>query len=114
MHKFQLAYRSVFRLLFFFYVPYLSLSVISCTTTKNILYFENLPKDTILHNLVTKDFELKIRKGDVLNIGVSSLSSENSALFTAPQGAAGAGANAISGYTVDINGNILYPKLGFI
>src|SRR5258708_1862092 len=93
MHKFQIAYKSIFRLLFFFLsASYLSLSFISCTTTKkNVLYFENLPGDTILHNLVTKDFELKIRKEDILNIGVSSLSSENSALFTAPQGAAGAG-----------------------
>src|SRR5258706_11415743 len=116
MHKFQIAYKSIFRLMFLFLsASYVSLFFISCTTTKkNVLYFENLPGDTILHNLVTKDFELKIRKEDILNIGVSSLSSENSALFTAPQGAAGAGATAIAGYTVDTNGNILYPKLGFI
>src|SRR5258706_2826678 len=116
MHKFQIAYKSIFRLLVLFLsASYLSLSLISCTTTKkNVLYFENLPKDTILRNLVTKDFELKIRKGDVLNIGVSSLSSENSALFTSPQAVAGTGATTGSGYQVDINGNILYPKLGFV
>jgi len=116
MHKFQIAYNSIFGLLVLFLsVSYLSLSLISCTTTKkNMLYFENLPKDTILHNLVTKDFELKIRKGDVLNISVSSLSSENSALFTSPQTAAGTAATAAPGYIVDLNGNILYPKLGFV
>ncbi len=84
----------------------------SCTPTKNILYFENLPKDTTLHNLVTKDFELKIKKGDLINIGVSSLSAENSILFTAPQ--TSINATGASGYLVDKNGNILYPKLGTI
>ena len=114
MYKFQIAYKPVFRIfILFLSVSYLSLMLISCSTTKkNVLYFENLRKDTVLHNLVTKDFEIKIRKGDVLNINVNSLSSEVSALFTAPQVAAGATAG--SGYLVDLNGNILYPKLGFI
>src|SRR5688572_6481251 len=85
---------------------------ISCTPTKKILYFQNLPKDTVLHNLVTKDFELKIIKGDVINIGVSSLSSEASAIFTPPQVASGG--SSVSGFLVDANGNILYPKLGVL
>jgi polysaccharide export outer membrane protein len=86
----------------------------SCTSSKKNLYFENLPKDTVLHNLVTKDFELKIKKGDILNIGVSSLSAENSDIFTAPQSSSGGAGNAASGFLVDINGNILYPKLGVL
>jgi polysaccharide export outer membrane protein len=85
---------------------------VSCTPAKNILYFQNLPNDTVLHNLVTKDFELKIRKGDILNIGVSSLSTEVSAIFTAPQLASGDA--AASGFLVDNNGDILYPKLGVL
>lgn len=82
----------------------------SCTPAKKTLYFENLPADTTLHNLVTKDFELKIRKGDIINIGVSSLSIEASTVFTAQQVLTTG--NALSGFLVDINGNILYPKLG--
>ncbi len=88
------------------------LCLTSCTPTKNILYFQNLPKDTILHNLVTKDFEIKIKKGDLVNIGVSSLSPEGSLIFTAPQ--ISTNATGITGYLVDKNGNILYPKLGAI
>ncbi len=98
---------------------YFAVFFISCTTSKKtVLYFADLPGDTILHNLVNKDFQLKIRKGDVLNIGVSSLSMENSTLFMAPQMAAasggGAGLSAGPGYLVDVNGNILYPKLGLV
>lgn len=88
---------------------------VCCTPTKKILYFENLPKDTILHNLVTKDFEIKIRKGDLINIGITSLSSESSAIFTAPQiSAGGTGALAAAGFLVDMSGNIMLPKLGVI
>jgi len=93
----------------------INIFLISCTPTKKILYFQNLPEDTVLHNLVTKDFELKIKKGDVINIGVSSLSTESSGIFTAPQTSAGGSATtAAVGFLVDKNGDILYPKLGVI
>lgn len=101
-----------------FYYPLFTLSIainiflISCTPTKKISYFQNLPNDTILRNLVTKDFEIKIRKGDIINIGVSSLSVEASAIFTLPQIASGT--TATSGFTIDANGDILYPKLGIL
>ncbi len=84
----------------------------ACKTSKPSVYFENLPKDTLLQNLVTKDFEIKIRKGDVVGIGVSSLSTEGSTLFTAPQTTL---ENAAApGYLVDKTGSILFPKLGNI
>jgi polysaccharide biosynthesis/export protein len=86
----------------------------SCKTPQNAIYFQNLPKDTTLHNLVTKDFELKIRKGDVINIGVTSLSDLASALFMAPEVSTGGAAGAGAGYQVDKDGNILYPKLGVL
>jgi polysaccharide export outer membrane protein len=65
-----------------------------------------------LHNLITKDFELKIRKGDIINIGVIGLSTEASAIFVPPQVVSGS--TPVSGFFVDRNGNILYPKLGVI
>ncbi|MBA2563026.1 MAG: polysaccharide biosynthesis/export family protein, partial [Chitinophagaceae bacterium] len=65
-----------------------------------------------MYNLVTKDFELKIKKGDLVNIGVSSLSAEGSGIFTAPQTTISA--TGASGFLVDKSGNILYPKLGSI
>ncbi|MEP6597582.1 MAG: polysaccharide biosynthesis/export family protein, partial [Ginsengibacter sp.] len=99
-------------LFIFFLITVLNFFLISCTPTKKILYFQNLPGDTVLHNLVIKDFELKIRKGDIISIGVSGLSAEVSSIFTAPQ-VSSAGADAF-GFLVDINGNILYPKLGLL
>src|SRR5665647_221737 len=44
----------------------------SCSTTKKNTYFQDVPKDTILSNLVTRDFETKIRKSDLLSITVAS------------------------------------------
>ncbi len=107
---------NVFRVIFF--KTLLAVIIINvlllqaCTSTRPTVYFANLPKDTLLHNLVTKDFEIKIRKGDVIGIGVSSLSAEGSILFTAPQTTL---ENALApGYLVDKTGSILFPKLGNI
>jgi polysaccharide export outer membrane protein len=92
-------------------VIWLLSSVLSaCKTSKQPTYFSDLTKDTVLHNLVTKDFQLKIRRGDVLGIGVTSLSAEGSTLFTAPQAATESAVTP--GYLVDQTGNILFPKLG--
>jgi polysaccharide biosynthesis/export protein len=80
----------------------------SCTSTKKTIYFQDIQKDTTLTNLVSKNFEPKIQKGDLLSITVASLSPENTALYNAPQNAQG----PLTGYLVDENGNIQFIKLG--
>lgn len=86
------------------------LSISSCTTTKKTTYFQDIQRDTTLKNLVSKDFEPKIRKTDFLSISISSLSPENTALYNAPQNSAG----PLNGYLVDENGNIQFIKLGVL
>lgn len=80
----------------------------SCSSSKNIVYFQDIATDTTLTNLVSKNFEPKIRQGDLLGITVASLSPENTAIYNAPQNAQG----PLSGYLVDENGNIQFIKLG--
>ena len=80
----------------------------SCTSTKNTTYFQGIPKDTTLNNLVSKNFEPKIQNGDLLGITVASLSPDNTAIYNAPQNAEG----PLTGYEVDENGNIEFIKLG--
>lgn len=87
---------------------FLMLFFSSCTTTKNTSYFQNIPKDTTLNNLVSKNLEPKIRTGDLLGITVASLSPENTAIYNAPQNAEG----PLLGYEVDDQGNIEFIKLG--
>jgi polysaccharide export outer membrane protein len=79
----------------------------SCTATKNQVYFNNLQKDTTLRNLVSKNYDLKIQKSDMLGITVASLSPDI-AFYNAPQNTVG----PLSGYQVDENGNISFIKLG--
>lgn len=79
----------------------------SCTTTKNTNYFQGVKNDTTITNLVSKDFEPKIRKGDLLSISVASLSPENTLIYNAPQNVQG----TATGYLVDKNGNINFFKL---
>lgn len=80
----------------------------SCGPAKNTTYFQNIPNDTTLTNLVSKNFEPKIQKGDLLGITVASLSPENTIIYNAPQNAQG----AVTGYLVDENGDIQFVKLG--
>lgn len=82
----------------------------SCTPAKNTTYFQGIKNDTTLTNLVSKNFEPKIQKTDLLGITVSSLSPENTAIYNAPQNAEG----PATGYLVDENGNIDFFKLGSI
>lgn len=90
--------------------PFIALIILfsSCSSTKNTTYFQNIPKDTTLTNLVSKDFEPKIQKGDLLGITVASLSPENTIIYNAPQNAQG----PLTGYLVDENGDIQFVKSG--
>ena len=95
---------------FFRFILYLFLIffLFSCSNSRKSVYFQDLQKDTTLTNLVSKDFEPKIQKADLLGITVASLSPENTALYNAPQNAIG----PLTGYLVDENGNIQFIKLG--
>lgn len=101
-----IARKYIISFLFFSAVSFL-FSLLSCTPAKNTTYFQNLPKDTTLRNLVNKNFETKIQKADLLGIIVASLSPDN-AFYNAPQNTSG----SLSGYLVDENGNISFIKLG--
>ena len=94
----------------------------SCTPVKNVVYFQNLQKDTTLHNVVNNNFELKIRKGDLLGINIISPDPISTPLFNGVQGAAassstagnnGSGAST-GGFLVDNDGNIIVYKLGSV
>ena len=81
----------------------------SCSSTKNAVYFKNLQKDTTLRNLVSKDYEPKIQKSDLLGITVASLSPDI-AFYNAPQNSQG----PLVGYLVDEYGYIQFAKLDSI
>ena len=81
----------------------------SCSTTKNQVYFRNLQKDTTLRNLVSKNYEPKIQKGDLLGIKVASLSPDIP-FYNAPQNSE----PPLEGYLVDQNGYIQFAKLDSI
>ncbi len=91
---------------------FLIIFLASCHTSQKankIVYFQTLPKDTVLHNIVTKDPELKIKKNDILSINLASFSTEEAKYNAATGSTTGATA---SGYQVDDDGNIQFPKLG--
>lgn len=82
----------------------------SCSSTKQTTYFKDIPRDTLLTNLIAKNTEPVIQSGDLLSIMVSSLSPENTTIYNAPQNIVG----AQNGYLVEDNGSIQFVKLGII
>lgn len=93
----------------------------SCTPTKNVVYFQNLQKDTKIPSSVDNTYELRIRRNDLLYIGITSSDPKDSDIkFNAPQGPVassappGSSLNNITGYLVDNNGDINIYKLGRI
>ncbi len=107
-------------------LPYLAVVVLfgtSCKTTQAPIYFNNV-KDTLFKG-TNLDMEPVIRTNDVLNITVTSPNPEATAVFNAPNAGGGGGANApvnspaiagtgnnVSGYLVNLDGNIQVPLLG--
>lgn len=100
----------------FFSITNISLFILlpvffSCSVSKPTYYFKDIKRDTVINT--TQHYEaLKIKKTDVLSIGISSLSSEEDALFnkqTQP-----ASSSTIAGYPLDMEGNIHLHKLGKI
>lgn len=91
------------------------MGLFSCKAPGNLVYFQNISRDTLLQNTISKSPSLKIKPDDLLYIGVTSAAAEQSALFNAPQvSAAGSNASAggTTGYLVDGTGNIQMYKLG--
>jgi polysaccharide export outer membrane protein len=91
----------------------------SCAPAKNVVYFENLQKDTTLHNLVTNNLELKIRKNDLLVINIISPDPVNTPYFngsqyTSTSSGTSAGGSSTGGFLIDNDGNITVYKLGII
>ena len=90
-------------------------SLLSCKTPRDLVYFQNISRDTTVQNTVSKNFDLKIKPDDLLYIGVTSASAEQSLLYNAPQMAVVSGSTttgSTSGYLVDKKGTIQLYKLG--
>ena len=93
--------------------PGLCFYLISCSTQKKVPYYLENVVDTTGQQDV-KIPELRIQKNDQLSIQVYSISTQpekSDAIYNLPA-TGSAGGNATSGFLVDANGNIEYPRLG--
>lgn len=99
----------------------------SCTTRQNIVYFQDLPRDTAFQSGATKETDIKIRPKDKLSIVVNSRDPMLQDLFNLPyisrqlgqtiynNGTTSYGnTQGLSAYTVDSEGNIDFPVVGKI
>jgi polysaccharide export outer membrane protein len=110
-------------------------SFLSCTTTKNVAYFQDLTDTTKIYSqLSSGNYEIKIQPDDIIEILVNSINADAAAPFNlgnmtptgipssqvtlgtsvSKPGAGGNGRENGGGYLVDKEGNIDFPILGII
>lgn len=85
----------------------------SCKVSKPSYYFRDLQRDTVITSIQSNE-ALKIRRGDILNISISSLNKEEDAIFTLNEISSNTNTNVTTGYSIDKEGNIHLHKLGKI
>ena len=104
------------RFLTFFALSVLALAMASCRSAREVVYMQDSYTEDI--QKITNFQDIKIKPGDMLSIFVSHKEPTLSALFN-PQGSSPSGASSslgqrLSGYTVDLEGNIDFPIVGRI
>lgn len=92
----------------FLLLVFVSFIFASCGIQKKLVYFQNLPNDTTLTNLVTKPEEPEIVPGDLLDIKVAGLDQANTAIYNAPTNTV----DDEDGHLVNDDGTIEFIKLG--
>ncbi len=103
---------------FFIFFCVLVPSLISCNSTRKIVYFENV-KDTTFYSANNENIA-PVEPNDILSISISSLNSEASAMFNpnnsniARSTTATGGNTETGGYLVNADGTIQLPVLGSI
>jgi len=93
--------------------------ITSCTSYKNVQYFQDLAADSVRSEVIGNFSPLTIQPGDLLGIHFNSLNPEASAVFNynleRPNGTSNldkAEESAVIGYLVDYEGNIHLPQVG--
>ena len=81
----------------------------SCSTYKNIPYYQNLEKSRATNEEITNYVPITIQPADIIGINVSSRTPESSAIFNY---SAKDSQSPFSGYLVDINGDVQLPLIG--
>lgn len=99
-------------------ITFLTLSMMSCVSSKKVVYLNNLNDTTNggLRNART-DFEARIQKNDLLSIAIGGSNAEdlgalNSGSGVIPGSIAGSASSANIGYLVEADGKIQLPFLG--
>lgn len=110
-------------------IIFLAAGITSCTNTKNLVYFKNLPDVPVVQLAPTFQEERIIENGDQLDIAFISKDAEVSGIFNktaaiaTPVAGTGTGASTAatistpqtgSTYIVDIDGRLEFPVLGRI
>jgi len=112
------------RITIFFIIVTSVIAFASCTSVKQIRYFNDLPDSTSIILPPLEQHQRVVEKGDRINITLTGESVEANQYFNNYGGGAQVGGaqatgaqgngQAGGGYLVDFNGNIEFPKVGLL
>lgn len=98
------------------YVFAFAIALNSCTSYKNVPYYQNLDRSRVSEEEITNYTPLRIQAGDMLGITVTSLnenSTNTNAEFNPNAKTGGSGQdNLANAYKVDADGNVHLPYIG--
>lgn len=97
-------------LVFALFVFAVAIAASSCTSSKKINYFTDLPDSALIHLPPLAPEGRVIENGDLLEIGISARSSEAAGFFNKVQGSASS--PTAGTYLVDDSGYLEFPILG--
>lgn len=86
----------------------------SCSSYKKATYFQDLNRESISRETIQNFSPITIEPEDILNITVSSLNPESSAIFNFASNTSNVPGASSGGYTVDEHGLIQLPVIGTI
>lgn len=87
----------------------------ACTVPKRVIYFSDLPQDSLqIAQMVPTFEEPVIQPDDILSITIQTIDPSGTAAINQAPSIPVAGSQQISGFLVDKNGNISVPMLGTI
>ncbi len=96
----------------FFVLTLLMLLFASCTTSKKIVYFQDMNPDSLI--AVHKFAPIRIQPGDKITVYVNSKDEALSSIFNLKRPMGQTSSQSELGYTVDAQGNIDFPIVGKI
>jgi polysaccharide export outer membrane protein len=90
------------------------MSLLACSSYNKAIYFKDINRDSLSTEAINNYTPITIQPEDMLQVSISSLNPESSAIFNFASSSGTGDSESSGGYLVDEQGNIQLPILGTV